>query len=76
MRHRVSKDLWNVPHNLAFNRKQGIIIREREKSRYRLRLEIERTFSILEEIIHCEHIRYVSNRNYVVAVDERIVVYN
>jgi hypothetical protein len=37
-----------VPDNLKFNRKQGIIIREMEKARYRLRWEIERTFSILE----------------------------
>ena len=65
-----------VPNNLAFNRKQGIIIREREKSRYRLRWEIERTFSILEEILHCENIFYLSNRNYDVTMGERIVAYN
>ena len=65
-----------VPDNLAFSRKQGIIIREREKARYRLRWEIERTFSILEEILHSEHIWYVRNRNYDVAVGERIVAYN
>ena len=29
-----------VPDNLAFSRKQGIIIREREKARYRLRWEM------------------------------------
>ena len=51
-----------VPHNLAFNRKQGILIREREKARYRLRWEIERTFSILEEIMPSENIWYVRNR--------------
>ena len=65
-----------VPDNLTFSRKQGIIIREREKARYRLRWEIERTFSILEEILHSEHIWYVRNRNYDVAVGERIVAYN
>ena len=63
-------------HNMAFNGKQGITTREREKSRYRLRWEIERTFSILEEILHCENIRYVRNRNYYVAVGQRIVAYN
>ena len=42
-----------VENNLTFNRKQGIIIRKSEKSRYRFRWEIERTFSILEEILHC-----------------------
>ena len=51
-----------VPDNLTFSRKQGILIREREKARYRLRWEIERTFSILEEIMHSEHIWYVRNR--------------
>ena len=65
-----------VPDNLSFNRKQGIIIRKSEKSRYRFRWEIERTFSILEEILHCENIWYVSNRNYDVAIGERIVAYN
>jgi hypothetical protein len=65
-----------VPDNLTFSRKQGIIIRDREKARYRLRWEIERTFSILEEILHSEHIWYVRNRNYDVAVGERIVAYN
>ena len=33
-----------VPDNLTFSRKQGILIREREKARYRLRWEIERHF--------------------------------
>lgn len=65
-----------VPDNLAFNRKQGIIIRETEKARYRLRWEIEQTFSILERIMHFEHVWYVSNRNYDVDIGERIVAYN
>ena len=34
-----------VPGNLTFNRKQGIIIRKKEKSRYKLRWETEQTFS-------------------------------
>jgi hypothetical protein len=63
-------------HILAINRKQGIIIRKREKTRYRLRWEIERTFSILEWILHCEKIRCVRNRNYNVTISERIVAYN
>ncbi len=32
-------------------------------------------FSILEEILHSEHIWYVRNMNYDVAVGERIVAY-
>ena len=65
-----------VHYNLTFNRKQGIITREKERSRYKLRWEMERTFSILEEILHSEHIWHVRNRNYDVAVGERIVAYN
>ena len=65
-----------VTDNLTFNRNQGIITGGKERSRYKLRWEIERTFSILEEILHCEHIWYVRNRNYDVAVGERIVAYN
>ena len=65
-----------VPYNLTFNRKQGKIIKGSEKSIYKLRWEIERTFSILEEILLSEHIWYVSNRNSDVAVGERIVAYN
>ena len=33
-----------VPDKLTFKRNRGIIIREREKARYRLRWEIERHF--------------------------------
>ena len=40
------------------------------------RREIERTFSILEKILHCEYIRYVCSSNYEVTVGERIVAYN
>lgn len=45
-----------VPYNLTFNRKQGKIIKGNEKSRFRLRWEIKRTFSILEEILLSEDI--------------------
>ncbi len=65
-----------VPDNLRFNGRQGIIIKEREKARYRLRWEIERTFPILEEMLHSKFIWYIPNRNYDVAVGERIFAYN
>ena len=65
-----------VLDNMAFNRKQGIIIREMDKSRYRVRWEIEKTISILKEILHFENIFYVSNRNYDFTIVERIVAYN
>ena len=72
----TNRGIGIVPDKLTFKRNPGIIISEREKTRYRLRWEIERTFSILEEIIHREHIWYVHSRNYDVAVGERIVAYN
>lgn len=65
-----------VDESLAFNRKEGIITRERERSRYKLRREIERTFSILEEIRYCELIWYVHNRNCDVHIGQRFVAFN
>ncbi len=65
-----------VDNKLTYNRKIGISIRKNESSRYKLRWEIERTFSILKEILGMEHIWYVRNRNYDVAVGEIILAYN
>ena len=65
-----------VENKLAYNRKLGIAIRKMESSRYKLRWEIERTFSILKEILGMEYIWYVRNRNYDVSVGEIIVAYN
>ena len=65
-----------VDESLAFNWKEGIITRERERSRYKLRWEIERAFSILDEILHCEHIWCVHNRNYDVHIGRRLVTFN
>ena len=65
-----------INDRLAVNRKIGIELRKRESSRYKLRWEIERTFSILKEILGMEHIWYVKHRNYDVSVGEIIVAYN
>ena len=65
-----------VEDRLAYNRKIGIELRKRESSRYKLRWEIERTFSILKEILGMEHIWYVKQRNYDAAIGEIIVAYN
>ena len=65
-----------VEDKLTYKRKLGIAIRKKESSRYKLRWEIERTFSILKEILGMEHIWYVRNRNYDVSVGEIIVAYN
>ena len=65
-----------IENKLTYNRKLGIALRQKESSRYKLRWEIERTFSILTEILGMEHIWYVRNRNYDVSVGEIIVAYN
>ena len=65
-----------VENRLTYNRKLGISIRKEESSRYKLRWEIERTFSILKEILRMERIWYVKHRNYDTAIGEIIVAYN
>ena len=37
---------------------------------------MERTFSILEEIMHCENIWHVRNRNYDTAMGLKMLAYN
>ena len=41
-----------------------------------MRWEIERTFSILKEILEMEYIWYVRHRNYDVSIGETIIAYN
>ena len=65
-----------VEDRLTFNRKLGIALRKKESSRYKLRWEIERTFSILKEMLEMEYIWYVKQRNYAVSIGEIIVAYN
>ena len=65
-----------VEDRLSYNRKLGIELRKKESSRYKLRWEIERTFSILNEILEMEYIWYVKHRNYDVSIGEIIVSYN
>ena len=40
-----------VENKLTYSRKLGIALRKKESSRYKLKWEIERTFSILKEIL-------------------------
>ena len=63
-----------IEDRLTFNRKLGIALRKKESSRYKLRWEIERTFSILKEILEMEYIWYVGNRNYHVSIREIIEI--
>ena len=65
-----------IEDRLTFNRKQGITLRKKESSRYKCRCGIERTFSILKEILEMEYIWYVKHRNYDVSIGEIIVAYN
>ena len=63
-----------VEDRLTYNRKLGIALRKKESSRYKLRWEIERTFSILKEILEMEYIWYVKHRNYDVSIGEIIEI--
>ncbi len=58
------------------NRKIGIDLRKEYASLYSLRWEIERTFSILEEIMKAENIWYVRNRSYYSAIGLKTIAYN
>ena len=65
-----------VKNKLTYRRKLGIALRKKELPRYRLRWEIERTFSILKEMLEIEYLWYVKHRNYDIAIGEIIVAYN
>ena len=65
-----------VENKLTYNREFGIALRKKESSRYKLRWEIERTFSIFKEIHEMEYIWYVKHRNYGASIGEIIVAYN
>ncbi len=65
-----------VDNRLPLNRKIGIELRKEYASMYPLRWEIERTFSILEEIMKVEYIWYTNNRNYDTAIGLKTIAYN
>ena len=65
-----------VENELTYNRKLGIALRKKESSKYKLRWEIERAFSIIKEILVMEHTWHVKHRNYDIAIGEIIVAYN
>ena len=58
------------------NRRIGIDLRKEYASLYSLRWEIERTFSILEEIMETENIWYVKKRDYDTAMGLKAIAYN
>ena len=65
-----------APERLSMNRKIGIDLRREYSSMYYLRWEIERTFSILEEILQCENVLYTGNRSNDTAVGFKAIAYN
>ena len=65
-----------VLERLPVNRKIGIDLRKEYASLYSLRWEIERTFSIMEEILHCENIWYTRKRNHGTAIGLKAIAYN
>ena len=58
------------------NRRIGIELRKEYSSTYSMRWEIERTFSILGEIMGSENIWHVSNRDYDNAIALKVIAYN
>ena len=64
------------PERLTVNRRIGIDLRREYASLYSLRWEIERTFSILEEIMKAENIWYTMSRSYDTAIGLKIIAYN
>jgi hypothetical protein len=65
-----------IHERLSMNRKIGIDLRREYSSLYSLRWEIERTFSILEEIMMAENIWYNRNRSYDTAMGLKAIAYN
>ena len=65
-----------VNDKLPVNRKIGSDLRKEYASMYPLRWEIERTFSILEEIMKAEYIWYTVNRDYDTAIGLKAIAYN
>ncbi|WMT53055.1 transposase [Ferroplasma acidiphilum] len=65
-----------VDNRLPVNRKIGIDFRKEYASMYPLRWEIERTFSILEEILKAEYIWYTVKRDYDTAIGLKAIAYN
>ena len=65
-----------VNDRLPVNRKIGIDLRKEYASMYPLIWEIECTFSILEEILKYENVRYTINRDYDTAMGIKAIEYN
>ena len=65
-----------VPQRLLVKRRIGIDLRMEYFSLYSLRWQIERTFSILEEIMRAENIWYNRNRSYDTAIGLKTIAYN
>jgi hypothetical protein len=65
-----------IPERLSMNREIGIDLRREYSSLYSLRWEIERTLSILEEIMETEDIWYVRNRSFDTAIGLKTIAYN
>ena len=65
-----------VPERLPVNRRIGIDLRQEHSALYSLRWEIERTFSIPEEILQCENAWYTRSRSYDTAMGLKAIAYN
>jgi hypothetical protein len=65
-----------VPERFSVNQKIGIYLGRGYASLYLPMCEIERTFSILEEILKKVNIRYTKNRSYDAAIGMKAIAYH
>ena len=65
-----------VNEGLTVSRRIGIDLIKEYSSMYSMRWQIERTFSILEDIIGSENIWYVSNRDCDNIIGVKVIAYN
>ena len=72
----TNKRIGIVPERLSVDRRIGFGLRKEYAFMYCLRWVIERTFSILEEIMKTENIWYVRNRDYDTAMGLKVIAYN
>ena len=72
----TNKGRDRVNEGLTVSRRIGIDLIKEYSSMYSMRWQIERTFSILEDIIGSENIWYVSNRDCDNIIGVKVIAYN
>jgi len=65
-----------VPDRLSVNHRIGIDLMKEYSEPYSIRWEIERIFSIMEEILQCVNIWYTRKRDYDTAIGLKTIAFN